>query len=103
MVFVDGDFWHGRHWEARRARLATGSNPQYWLTKIAANMERDARKTAELERRGWTVVRVWEGDVNRDAEGIAAQLRARLSALAGQSSGRRRGGLGSGGHTRTET
>ena len=63
VVFVDGDFWHGRDWEARLAKLQRGSNAPYWVAKIAANMERDRRKTAELEAAGWTVVRVWERDI----------------------------------------
>lgn len=29
VVFVDGDFWHGRHWKQRRAKLARGSNAAY--------------------------------------------------------------------------
>lgn len=79
VVFVDGDFWHGRDWETRRAKLAHGANARYWLAKIATNMERDRRKDAALRALGWTVVRVWEKDVlaapERAASVVAAQLR----------------------------
>ena len=30
-LFCDGDFWHGRDWDALRERLARRANPEYWL------------------------------------------------------------------------
>ena len=66
-VFVDGDFWHGRNWERRRSKLQQGSNADYWLAKIAYNIERDARNTQLLEQSGWTVVRLWETDILHSA------------------------------------
>lgn len=74
VVFVDGDFWHGRDWEARTAKLERGANAPYRLAKIAANIERDRRKTAELDAADWTVVRLWETDVRRDPIDAARRL-----------------------------
>lgn len=65
-VFCDGDFWHGRNWRERRQRLSEGSNPSYWTQKIAANMRRDQRQTAELQANGWLVLRLWETDIRSD-------------------------------------
>ena len=31
VVFVDGDFWHGRHWKSLRRKLRSRANPGYWL------------------------------------------------------------------------
>lgn len=31
-VFVDGEFWHGKDWEARKKRLQR--NREYWIEKI---------------------------------------------------------------------
>ncbi len=76
-VFVDGDFWHGRNWEERLAKLQKGANAPYWVAKIAANMERDRRKTAELEAAGWTVIRVWETDVLHDLAAQSSRIRTR--------------------------
>lgn len=75
-VFIDGDFWHGRDWELREARLAKGGNASYWTAKIAYNRERDAENAALLEDEGWTVLRVWEGDVKRSPQEVAAQVAA---------------------------
>jgi DNA mismatch endonuclease, patch repair protein len=71
-VFVDGDFWHGRNWPLRRAKLAGGVNSSYWIPKIEANMARDARQREALEEAGWCVLRFWETDVLREPERIAA-------------------------------
>lgn len=61
-VFVDGDFWHGRDWEALRPKLKS----EFWVTKILRNRERDVEQTSALTRMGWTVVRLWETDVKKD-------------------------------------
>jgi len=58
VVFCDGDFWHGRDWPVRRAKLSSGANPRYWISKIEANMRRDRRRSEELRGLGWTVIRV---------------------------------------------
>lgn len=73
-VFCDGDFWHGRDWNARRAKLATGANSAYWHAKIERNMARDAEQTAGLTALGWTVVRVWETDVRKDVAAAATRI-----------------------------
>lgn len=65
VVFVDGDFWHGRRFQERRQRLQRGHNASYWIAKIASNKARDRRVTATLRREGWLVIRLWESDVRR--------------------------------------
>lgn len=74
VVFVDGDFWHGRRWQSRRARLARGSNSVYWIAKIEANIARDRAVTTELRRAGWRVIRVWESDIRTDADAVATKI-----------------------------
>jgi DNA mismatch endonuclease (patch repair protein) len=78
-IFVDGDFWHGRDWEKRRKKLSRGSNADYWLAKIAYNIERDKKNTALLESMGWTLMRFWETDVLDNPENA---VRATIEALA---------------------
>ena len=65
LVFVDGDFWHGRNWPQRKERLRLGHNGDYWQAKIEYNMERDRRNVAALQAAGWQVIRLWEGDIRR--------------------------------------
>ena len=77
-IFCDGDFWHGRNWRARR-----GSNSKYWCAKIQRNIRRDKDVSAELEARGWKVLRFWESDIIRSpakvAEAIACIVRSRAN------------------------
>lgn len=55
-VFVDGCFWHGcpEHGHVPK------SNLEYWIPKLAGNVDRDRRVDAALHDAGWTVLRVWE-------------------------------------------
>jgi DNA mismatch endonuclease (patch repair protein) len=76
VVFVDGDFWHGRHLRKRLARLAGGHNASYWIKKIQSNRARDRRTRAALRRLGWQVVRAWETDIRRDVQRVARAILA---------------------------
>jgi len=77
-VFCDGDFWHGRDFEARLAKLTAGHNAPYWVAKIRANVERDRRNEKALQMAGWLVLRFWETDILRDADAVAAQVAERI-------------------------
>lgn len=66
-VFLDGCFWHGC---AQHGTLPK-NNGEWWREKLEANVARDRRKDAELERLGWTVVHVWE---HEDASEAAAAI-----------------------------
>lgn len=74
VVFVDGDFWHGRDWATLLARLERRANPEYWVPKIARNIERDQAQTQLLEQLGWRVLRLWETDVLADVEVAAGRV-----------------------------
>lgn len=60
VIFVHGCFWH-RHDDPRckRARLPK-SRPEFWLPKLEANRQRDARNKTALESSGWRVLELWE-------------------------------------------
>jgi DNA mismatch endonuclease (patch repair protein) len=68
-VFVDGDFWHARilkeqGLDALRRSLKT-RNRDFWVSKLRRNYTRDLEVTAELERDGWLVLRLWESDLKK--------------------------------------
>ena len=69
-VFVDGCFWHGcpEHYVAPKGSRA------FWRVKLRKNVDRDRRCTAALEREGWRVVRLWEHEVEVDADAAAQQV-----------------------------
>lgn len=61
-VFVDGCYWHGCHVH----RSLPQTNRDFWSTKIADNVRRDAETTAHLEALGWTPLRFWEHEALDD-------------------------------------
>ena len=63
ILFVDGCFWHGHNCR----NLTPSQNSDYWQAKIARNIARDVRVAAELEGKGWRVLRVWECELKDPA------------------------------------
>lgn len=55
-VFIDGCFWHGCPEHATFPKR----NSDYWLPKLARNVERDRDTDHSLRGAGWTVLRFWE-------------------------------------------
>lgn len=60
-VFVDGEFWHGKDWEQKKAEIK--GNREFWIAKIERNIHRDIEVTGRLKAEGWTVLRFWSNDV----------------------------------------
>ncbi|HOX41108.1 MAG TPA: very short patch repair endonuclease [bacterium] len=61
-VFIDGDFWHGRHFERIQRSRPKGD---YWISKITYNIERDKKQREELRSKDWKILSVWESDIKR--------------------------------------
>ena len=57
-IFVHGCFWH-RHPNCKYA-YTPKSRLDFWLPKLAKNVERDSQVQAKLTALGWKVVVVWE-------------------------------------------
>ena len=77
-VFIDGDFWHGYEFEKWRDKMKP-----YWRTKIEGNMARDEANFAKLREMGWTVVRLWGHEVEKNLDGCVSQLEAALNPYPG--------------------
>ncbi|MDE3742275.1 very short patch repair endonuclease [Maribacter polysaccharolyticus] len=72
VVFIDGEFWHGYHWEERKGKLK--SNKAFWIAKIERNMQRDKEVNTELKKLGYTVFRFWDKQIKVDLEGCLQQV-----------------------------
>lgn len=71
-VFVDGCFWHGH--DCRNTRPS--DNAVYWEKKRQRNIEHDQEVTAMFEKRGWTVIRIWECELKKkNYEVLQAKLK----------------------------
>ena len=77
VIFVHGCFWH-RHARCALARLPK-SRGDFWLPKLTANAERDARNGRALRRLGWGVLTIWECQL-RDTAALANRIRRFLDA-----------------------
>ena len=78
VVFVDGDFWHGWKYPQWRHKLS-----EYWQIKIERNRSRDRRNFGRLRRGGWTVVRLWGHEIERDFDRALDRVKAVLEARRG--------------------
>lgn len=71
-VFLDGCWWHGCPQHFRMPE----SNTDFWRAKFDRNMERDRQVTAKLRAAGWSVIRVWEHEVNGDLAAVVRRVKA---------------------------
>jgi len=69
-IFVDGDFWHGFEWEKRKPK----TNEGFWIPKIERNMQRDRFVNATLNEMGYTVMRFWEHEINKNLKACVNQV-----------------------------
>jgi DNA mismatch endonuclease (patch repair protein) len=77
LIFIHGCFWH-RHARCALARMPK-SRSDFWLPKLTANAERDARNVRALRRLGWSVLTIWECQLGDTAK-LANRIRRFLDA-----------------------
>ena len=68
-VFIDGDFWHGYRFPAWEHKVS-----DFWKTKISKTRERDTKNNHRLHEMGWTMIRLWQYDLERDYEASIQQI-----------------------------
>ena len=73
-ILIHGCFWH-QHQGCRHAKLPR-SRLEYWLPKLARNVERDQEAQKALRATGWRSAIIWECEA-----GDAIQLQRRLDQL----------------------
>jgi len=64
-IFCDGEFFHGKDWEHLRSKLKNSNNSQFWISKIARNIDHDDEVNKSLNAMGWTVLRFWGEDIKK--------------------------------------
>jgi DNA mismatch endonuclease (patch repair protein) len=83
-VFVHGCFWH--HCPRCQPALPK-ANQGFWARKFELNQERDARKRAQLEARGWRVHEVWECDIRERLPDVVAAIEPDLELTSRRTAG----------------
>jgi len=72
VIFVHGCFWH-QHDGCRLANKPQ-TRTDYWLPKLARNVERDRKINVSLRELGWDALVIWECEIN-DLDNLAQRLR----------------------------
>jgi len=76
VIFVNGCFWHGH--DCRNTRPA--DHQEYWQKKRERNIKHDKEVTAMFEARGWTVLRIWECELQKkNLDGTVEKIKQILS------------------------
>ena len=68
-IFCDSEFFHGKDWEVLKPRLEKGKNSEFWINKISRNRKRDDEVNKRLLFQGWTVIRFWGYDIQKNLDG----------------------------------
>ncbi|QKS29670.1 MAG: DNA mismatch endonuclease Vsr [Candidatus Accumulibacter similis] len=71
VIFVHGCFWH-QHPGCKKASKPS-TRQDYWLPKLARNIERDKRQISDLDALGWSVLVVWECET-KDKAALSEKL-----------------------------
>ena len=74
-VFVDGCFWHA----CSHCYVAPSVNATYWRAKAQRNRQRDRRTERQLRKLGWSVVRIRECALERNADACVRRIKLVLS------------------------
>lgn len=72
VVLVHGCFWH-YHKDCPLFRMP-GTRPEFWLSKLSGNRERDRGSVRELLEGGWRVAVVWECALRWDEAHVGSVL-----------------------------
>jgi len=78
-IFIDGEFWHGKDWSERKNDHKT--NQDFWKKKIEKNIERDKKVNEELIRQGWTILRFWGKDIEKNLLTCVLQIESEIKDL----------------------
>ncbi len=70
-IFVNGCYWH----RCPYCRLhLPKTNRSFWKKKFMRNKERDRLKTQKLRKMGWTVITVWECQINKRLDATVQRI-----------------------------
>jgi DNA mismatch endonuclease (patch repair protein) len=75
-IFVDSEFWHGKDWINQKNRIKT--NSEFWINKIEANIRRDILVNITLQEKGWTVIRFWGKEIEKELDYCVQQVKEAL-------------------------
>lgn len=76
-IFVHGCFLH-YHETCPEGRIPS-TNSKFWKEKLSKNIDRDKKHNASIQSSGWTVVTIWECELNKSISDVIEYLKPFLS------------------------
>ncbi|MGB3144361.1 MAG: very short patch repair endonuclease [Maribacter sp.] len=76
VIFIDGEYWHGKNWEERKPKIKT--NREFWIAKFERNIQRDKEVNKALKEKGYTVFRFWETEIKKELNSCLATVTRHL-------------------------
>ena len=74
LIFLDGCFWHGCPMCYRQPK----TRKKYWENKVDQNRKRDNKIKARLKKQGYSVLRIWEHEIQKDQSKIIRSINSFL-------------------------
>ncbi|WP_321508168.1 very short patch repair endonuclease [uncultured Methanoregula sp.] len=74
VIFIDGCFWHKCPVCFKEPETRT----EFWMKKIQSNIDRDKKINAQLEKDGWTVIRVWEHEIKKNSSAVIKSIKEKM-------------------------
>jgi DNA mismatch endonuclease (patch repair protein) len=71
-IFVHGCFWH-LHSNCREGRIPN-TRREYWEPKLQGNVSRDKLHVSNLKKLGWTVLTIWECEIEKSLDSIITKI-----------------------------
>ena len=80
-IFCDSEFFHGKDWDKLKEKLSSSNNGDFWIKKIARNIERDDEVNKQLLFMGWSVIRFWGKDIKTSPQECVKVVGERISEI----------------------
>ncbi|MCK5013671.1 MAG: very short patch repair endonuclease [Candidatus Omnitrophica bacterium] len=75
-IFCDSKFWHGIEYLKDGKLPAT--NTAFWREKLTKNINRDKLVNRTLRKEGWTVIRLYDKNIRKDAAKCADKIENKM-------------------------
>ena len=80
VIFVNGCFWHQHDDPSCPIARLPKSHQDYWLPKLARNRDRDRKRFDQLKELGWSILILWECEIEGKKVDLEGRIKRFLSA-----------------------
>lgn len=74
-IFLDGCFWH----KCPECFSLPKTNKKFWKDKINGNVKRDKIVSETLKKDGYTVIRFWQHEIQKNSKVCLEKIRRKLT------------------------